>query len=226
VREITDAEIADCAVGLGLADAETLLARLGQGTVSLGHAVRRLVPEKEGLAERLKRGTLEAFRQVTKRPGQGVRIQGIDNVLLHFARCCQPVPGDRVVGLVTRGRGVSVHRVECPNTFEESAAKERQVEVEWHVAEDELFPVRLLVYGTDRPSLLADIAKAIAATRVNIRSAGMAGEDRLARGAFLVEVPNLRLLTEVMGAVRRVKGVSRVERQVQMREGKRPPGAG
>ena len=221
VREVTDAEISDCAMSLGLSDGETLLARLGSGTMSLGHAVRRMVPEKEGLAERLKRGTLEAFRQVTKRPGQGVRIQGIDNVLLHFARCCQPVPGDRVVGLVTRGRGVSVHRIECPNTFEDASAKERRVEVDWDVTDDQSFPVRLLIYGTDRPSLLADIAKAIAATRVNIRSAGMAGEDRLARGAFLVEVSNLRVLTEVMGAVRRVKGVSRVERQVQMREPKR-----
>jgi GTP pyrophosphokinase len=226
VREFTEDDLSDCAMSLGLTDAETLLARLGQGTISLGQAVRRMVPEKEGLAERLKRGTLEAFRQVTKRPGQGVRIQGIENVLLSFARCCQPVPGDRVIGIVTRGRGVSVHRVECPNTFEQNAAKERRVEVDWDVAPDQLFPVRLLVYGADRLTLLADIAKAIAATRVNIRSAGMAGEDRLARGAFLVEVPNLRLLTEVMGAVRRVKGVSRVERQVQMGEPKRSDGAG
>src|SRR5215831_18657806 len=226
VRELSEAELSDGAMSMGLGDAETLLARLGQGTMPLGQVLRRLVPEKEGLAEKLFRGPLEAFRQVTKRPGHGVRIQGIDNVLLHFARCCQPVPGDRVVGIVTRGRGVSVHRIECPNTFEDAASVERRVEVEWDVAEDQLFPVRLLVYGTDRPSLLADIAKAIAATRVNIRSAGMAGEDRLARGAFLIEVANLRLLTEVMGAVRRVKGVSRVERQVQMREPKRPPGAG
>ena len=74
---------------------------------------------------------------------------------------------------------------------------------------------RAVVYGSDRHSLLADIAKAIAALRVNIRSAGMASEDQTARGVFLVEVPNLRVLRETMQAVQRVKGVSRVERQQQ-----------
>ncbi len=221
VHELSDAELADCAMAMGLPDAETLLVRVGQGTLPLGQVTRRLVPEKEGLARRLTRG-LEALRQVTKRPGQGVRIHGIDNVMLHFARCCQPVPGDAVVGIVTRGRGVSVHRVECPNTFDDQVPAERRVEVEWNVGKEDRFPVRLLVYGTDRPSLLADIAKAIAGTHVNIRSAGMAGEDRLVRGAFLVEVPNVRVLQEVMNAVRRVKGVSRVERQVQMRDRKHP----
>jgi GTP pyrophosphokinase len=221
VHEIGDAELADCAMAMGLPDAETMLVRVGQGTLALGQVVRRLVPEKEGLAKRLTRG-LEALRQVAKRPGQGVRIHGIDNVMLHFARCCQPVPGDAVVGIVTRGRGVSVHRVECPNTFDDQAPAERRVDVEWNVGKDDRFPVRLLIYGTDRPALLADITRAIAATHVNIRSAGMAGEDRMARGAFLVEVSNVRVLQDVMNAVRRVKGVTRVERQVQMRDRHRP----
>jgi (p)ppGpp synthase/HD superfamily hydrolase len=90
--------------------------------------------------------------------------------------------------------------------------------VQWHVGKTDVFPVRLLVYGADRPSLLADIAKGIASTRANIRSAGIAAEDRMARGAFLVEVPNLRVLQEVMAAIGRVKGVSRVDRQSPVRE--------
>jgi GTP pyrophosphokinase len=220
--ELRDADLAGVAKALDVADADSLLARIGQGTVALGHVVRRLLPEKEGFAERLRRGTLDAFREVTKRPGRGVRIDGLDNVLLSFAGCCQPVPGDAVVGWITRGRGVSVHRVECPNTFDDPERRERLVEVEWNVTPKQLFPVRLLIYGADRPSLLADIAKAIAALGVNIRSAGMAGEDRRARGAFLVEVANLRSLQDVIGAVRRVKGVSRIERQAPTKDGGAP----
>jgi GTP pyrophosphokinase len=133
--------------------------------------------------------------------------------MISFARCCQPVPGDRVVGIVTIGRGVSVHRVDCPNTFAPRVAPERKVGVEWDARIGETFPVRLVVYGQDRPALLADLAKAISAVPVNIKQAGMAAEDRTARGVFVVEVPHLAKLQEVIQAIRRVRGVTRVERR-------------
>jgi GTP pyrophosphokinase len=133
--------------------------------------------------------------------------------MVSYARCCQPVPGDRVVGVVTVGRGVSVHRQDCPNTFGDRVPAERRVAVDWDVSLDEKFPVRLLVYGHDRELLLADIAKAISLASVNIRSAGVAAEDRRARGVFVIEVPHLAKLREVIQAVRRVPGVTRVERR-------------
>jgi GTP pyrophosphokinase len=151
-----------------------------------------------------------------------VRIHGIDNVMISFARCCQPVPGDRIIGVVTLGRGVSIHRHDCPNTFGDRVPAERRVEVEWDAGMNETFPVRLVVYGNDRTSLLADIAKAIATTSVNIRTAGMASEDRTARGVFVVEVANLTKLQEVMHAIRRVAGVARVERRQRLVRAPRP----
>jgi GTP pyrophosphokinase len=220
-KQAADGSLAEIAEELGIADVETLYSRLGQGTLALGHVVRKLVPEKEGLADRLRRGTLDAIRQVTGRPARGVSIQGIDNVLLRFAKCCQPVPGDPVIGVITQGRGITVHHRECPNTFDEQVAPERKTQVEWSVGRDETFPVRLLVYGSDRPSLLADIAKAISAVKVNIRSAGMAEEDRRVRGVFVVEVATLSLLQDVIRAVRRVKGVTGVERQAHSLDGRR-----
>jgi GTP pyrophosphokinase len=221
VHEKSESALSDVAVALGLADLETLYCRLGQGTLALGQVVRRLMPEKEGIAERLRRGTLDAIRHVTGRPVTGVSIQGIDNILLRFAKCCQPVPGDPVIGVITQGRGITVHHRECPNTFDDQVPSERKTEVEWSVGRDEMFPVRLLVYGSDRPSLLADIAKAIAAANVNIRSAGMAGEDLRSKGVFVVEVPNLRLLHDVIRAIRRVKGVTGVDRQTHGQNDKR-----
>jgi len=211
-HEVQDAELEEVARGLGCTELEQLYARLAEGQLSLTQIVRKLKPDKEGFAERLAKGPLEALG-LTKRPAGGIRIQGIDNVMLSFARCCQPVPGDPVLGVVTIGRGVSVHRIDCPNTFGNRIAPERKVAVEWDAAIGETFPVRLVVYGHDRPALLADIAKAIATTAVNIRSAGMASEDRTARGVFVVEVPHLAKLNDVMHAVRRVPGVARVERR-------------
>jgi len=155
------------------------------------------------------------LRNLTRQKGHGVRLHGLDNVLLHFARCCQPVPGDPVIGIVTQGRGVSVHQADCQNTFPDRVPAERRVEVEWNTRPDEVFPVRLIVYGSDRPGILADITKVIGALKVNIRSAGMASEDKTARGVFLVEVPNVRKLEETLAAIQRVKGVARVERQQQ-----------
>ena len=112
------------------------------------------------------------------KPAGGIRIHGIENVMLHFARCCQPVPGDRVIGVVTQGRGVSVHRLDCPNTFDDRVPAERKVPVEWDAGRGETFPVRLVVYGQDRTSLLADI-RCDRPTQVNIRTRdGERGPDR------------------------------------------------
>jgi GTP pyrophosphokinase len=206
------ATLEDVARALGCDGLEQMHARLAEGQVSLTQVMHKLSPPKEGFAERFAKGPLEALG-LARRPTGGVRIHGIDNVMLSFARCCQPVPGDPVIGIVTIGRGVSVHRQDCPNTFGHRVAAERKVAVEWDAGIDETFPVRLVVFGHDRPGLLADLAKTIATTAVNLRYAGMASEDRTARGAFVVEVPHLAKLNEVMHAIRKVPGVTRVDRR-------------
>jgi len=209
----------------GCEDLEQLYARLAEGQVSLTQLVRRLAPPKETLAERLTKGPLGALG-IGRKPTAGIRIQGIDNVMVSFARCCQPVPGDRVLGVVTVGRGVSVHRVDCPNTFANRVPEERKVPIEWDAGRGETFPVRLVVYGQDRTSLLADIAKAISTAQVNVRTAGMASEDKTARGMFVIEVANLAKLNEVIDAIRKVRGVTRVERrQRNLRRGESSSGA-
>ena len=207
-----DPAIEEVARSLGADGLDSFYARLGEGQISLTQVLRKLAPPKEGFAERLVQGPLEALG-FGKKPSGGVSIGGIDNVMLSFARCCQPVPGDPVIGIVTIGRGVSVHRQDCPNTFANRLPPERRVEVQWDAGLSEQFPVRLVVYGQDRTSLLADIAKAISAAGVNIRQAGIASEDRTSRGVFVVEVPHLAKLQDVMTAIRKVPGVTRVERR-------------
>ncbi|HEY3216252.1 MAG TPA: bifunctional (p)ppGpp synthetase/guanosine-3',5'-bis(diphosphate) 3'-pyrophosphohydrolase [Candidatus Eisenbacteria bacterium] len=221
-RRVADPELAELALDLGCADRDQLHARLGEGQLSLTQIVRKLSPEKESLAEKLTKRPLEAIG-FGRRPTGGVRIQGLDNVMMHFARCCQPVPGDRVTGVVTQGRGVSIHRQDCPNTFDQRVPPERKVAVEWDARRGETFPVRLVVYGQDRTSLLADIAKAIAASQVNVRTAGMASEDKTAKGMFVVEVAHLAKLQEIMTAIRKVKGVTRVERRQRLLRPARAP---
>ncbi len=207
--------LAEIAKELECPDVDTLYARIAEGQLSLVLVTRKIQPEKENFAEKLAKGPLEALG-IGRKPTGGVRIEGIDNLMVNFARCCQPVPGDPVVGIVTIGRGVSLHRQDCPNTFGNRVAPERRVAVDWNARPGDLYPVRLVVSGTDRPSLLADIAKTIASVGVNIRTAGMQAEHRVVRGVFVVEVPHLAKLQEVMSAIRHLSGVTRVERRQRL----------
>jgi len=209
--EITPLE--DLAKALGYGDADQLHGAIGRGSVSVAHVIQRWFPQGVGPVQRIKEASLDTLRAITRRPGRGVQIQGVDNLMINYAKCCQPVPGDSVVGIVTRGRGVTVHRTDCPNTFEDRVVAERRLLVDWDAAEGDSFVVKLSIYGVDRKSLLADIAKAISATNTNIRTAGIKSRDRNAQGAFVVEVRDLNHLRDVMRAVERVKGVESVERE-------------
>ena len=197
----------------GHPDVNGLYAALGQGNLSVQQAIAKWIPDEGGPVQKLKEASLETIRAITGRPSQGVRIQGVDNLMVTYAKCCQPVPGDAVVGIVTRGRGVTVHRTDCPNTFEDRVPAERRLLVDWSAKPEDSFSVKLSIYGHDRKSLLADIAKAISTTNTNIRTAGIKASDRNARGAFVVEVRDLAHLREVMRAIENVDGVDAVERE-------------
>jgi guanosine-3',5'-bis(diphosphate) 3'-pyrophosphohydrolase len=146
------------------------------------------------------------------RLGRGIKIQGVDGLLVRYAQCCQPVPGDSVVGYVTQGRGISIHRADCPNLLTLSAG-DRRVEIDWQEQEGESFAVRLVVNAEDRRGLYADILQAISATGTNIRGADLHTKDGSAFGTVFVEVDNLTHLAKVLKAIRRVKGVSGVDRR-------------
>jgi GTP diphosphokinase / guanosine-3',5'-bis(diphosphate) 3'-diphosphatase len=132
---------------------------------------------------------------------------------VRYSQCCQPVPGDPVVGYVTRGRGVSIHRDDCPNLLLLSHEPERRLDIDWQEMEGETFVVRLGIEGSDRRGLYADVAAAVTATGTNIRSMELRSGDGGVSGSVLVEVENLAHLQKILKAIRRVKGVSDVTRR-------------
>ena len=147
------------------------------------------------------------------RLGRGLKIHGVDGLMVRYAQCCQPVPGDPVVGYVTKGRGISIHRKDCPNLLTMSDDPERRVEIDWQTVEGEVFMVCLGVVGEDRRGLYADLMEVISDTGTNIRSAELWSRDGGMFGSVFVEVENHNHLAKVMRAMRRVKGVSAVERR-------------
>jgi len=144
---------------------------------------------------------------------RGVRIQGVDGLLVRYAQCCQPVPGDPVVGYVTQGRGISIHRANCPNLLLMSNEVARRVEIDWKEMQGEVFLVGLGVSGEDRRGLYADLMEAVSKTGTNIRSADLTSRDGGMFGTVVVEVENHTQLEKVLRAMRRVKGVTEVERR-------------
>jgi GTP pyrophosphokinase len=205
-------ELSDVAQGLGYETVDGLLAALGNGEVSLKHVVAKAFPDEAQAEERPRRPfSLEGLRDLAL-PARGVSIQGLDNLMISFAKCCMPVPGDRITGIITRGRGVTVHRLNCPNAFDGKVEPERRIRVDWNTDREQAFLVKLLVTGVERRGLLADVAKAVSASDTNIRKSDMGSEGGAARGTFFVEVRNLRHLERVIRAVREVKGVTDVER--------------
>jgi GTP pyrophosphokinase len=147
-----------------------------------------------------------------------VRIRGVDDLLVRFAKCCNPLPGDQIVGFITRGRGLTVHARDCLTVVKSVLDRERLVNVEWDVdepAQDSAKrPVRIAVYiGRDRPGLLSEITGAISSRNGNITKAEVeVTDDRRGINNFVVEVADLRQLQEIMSTIRDVPDVINVER--------------
>jgi len=189
-----------------------LHAAVGRGDLGLTKVIRTVFPEEEGPARDTTGGTFSKLVSRV-RSQKGIRIQGMDNLMVRYSQCCQPVPGDDVIGYITRGRGVSIHRSDCPNVLNLSDRPERRVDIEWDTDGSQRFVVRLVLEGTDRHRLFADIARSISDTGTNIQSADIRAIEGGMRGQFVVEVENLSHLKKVVKHVRRVKGVLSVERR-------------
>jgi GTP pyrophosphokinase len=199
---------------LGLTDSTHLLASVGQGDVNVSLAIKHLYPEAEE-GEPAKPNVFERFVDRV-RGSKGVRIQGVDGLMVRYAQCCQPVPGDPVVGYVTRGRGVSIHRSDCPNLLLLAHEPERRLEIDWQEAQGERFVVRLALEGNDRRGLYADVAAAVSSTGTDIKSMDLRSTDGRTIGSMLVEVENLNHLEKIIRATRRVKGITDVARRERL----------
>jgi GTP pyrophosphokinase len=132
--------------------------------------------------------------------------------MFRFARCCQPLPGEEIVGYITKGRGISIHRSDCPNALQILGENERRVNVQWDAQTDQSFLVSLEVMIEDRKGLLHDLTEAIADADTNIRGAEIKPSQPPTHGNVLIEVKNLKHLNRTIKKIKKVKGVIAVER--------------
>ena len=196
---------------MGYATADDLLASMGYGKASVHQVLGKLAPAVVREHEQAP----ESKPQKTARKSEGaVRIRGVDDVLVRFGKCCSPVPGDGIVGFITRGRGLTVHARDCLTVVKNVLDKERLLAVEWEGGEPAKRPVKIAVYiGKDRPGLLAEITAAISSRHGNITKAEITvTDDRKGINHFVIEVEDLQQLQGIMQAIRDVKDVMNVER--------------
>jgi len=181
---------------------DDLFAAIGFGKITVSQVVDKIAPQetpvKKSKSKRIKLDNL-------------IKINGMENLLVYFAKCCNPLPGDEVVGFITRGHGISIHTSDCPNVL--SIPPERYVEVEWKGENGFLFPVKIKVQAEDRKGLLAALSNSISQMGINILKAYVnttkTGE---ALNFFEVEISNTKQLEKLLSHLRKVKGVKRVER--------------
>ena len=206
-------KIASVLEALGFDDEETLFAAVGYGQVTLGQVLAHLVPqpaEIPGLTP--DEIELEKIRhEPPEGDSSGVKVGGIGNVLIRFGRCCNPLPGERILGVITRGKGVTVHTIACQRLHESDP--QRHTAVSWDAATDYTRPVKIEVLSEDRPGLLASMSKAISTTGLNIASANVRTlTDERALNMFEILVSSSDDLQRVMRNLERVRGVVKVSR--------------
>ncbi|MFQ5788160.1 MAG: RelA/SpoT family protein [Thermodesulfobacteriota bacterium] len=195
-------------------DVEEFFLAVGFGKVSVADLLKRIVPKSELEQPPEKESRIDKIiKTITRSTDGGVLVKGYDDVMIKFAQCCSPLPGEDILGYITRGRGITIHKNDCSQLLDVDPL--RRINVEWDKSYKGLRPAKILVTCTDRPGILTNITSSISTSEINISKAEMhsTGVDS-AIGTFDIVVSDLEQLENVMKSIKKVKGVLSVERVV------------
>jgi guanosine-3',5'-bis(diphosphate) 3'-pyrophosphohydrolase len=212
VQKISQSKVLlDVAAAMHYADLDALYAAIGEGHLSAKAVVQRVQRELRGGEEQMPVTALRPRRpsRLRERRTVGVHVEGLDDLMVRLSRCCTPVPGDEIIGFVTRGRGVSVHRADCANASQLATSQsDRLIEVEWDHDQPATFVVSVEIEALDRSRLLRDVAQVLSEHHVNILSCStQTSADRVAKLRFDFELADPGHLESMIGAIKRVDSV-------------------
>lgn len=201
---------------------ESLYATIGYGGITLNNVMSRLVElyKKEqklnttkDLSELL--AELKPRRSKAKN-SHGILVKGEEGIMVKLARCCNPIPGDPVIGYITRGSGISVHRRDCPNVLSNNPEEQsRLIEVSWDIATDAVYKVNIVISADNRPGMMSDIMQVTSEAKLNINALNCRTDrNKVASITMGLDISNLEQLDNIMNKIKRMKGVYSVERQV------------
>lgn len=207
-------EMSEVVAHFGFKSSDDLIASVGYGKITPIQILRRFQSKEDQKGEHEERTSIitKIVGRVRKRRNkEGVMVKGVDDILVRFGRCCQPVPGDPITGYITRGHGVTIHRASCVNALKMNP--ERQIEVEWDVEIADTYPVKMLLKANDRMGLLADVASKIAQSGANIISVHTElSENKTVDINLTLSVTSIDQLTNLTGTLRKIKQIFEVKR--------------
>jgi GTP pyrophosphokinase len=220
LKKISEEELLRVASEYGRAKLEDLYADLGYGKYSARQVLAKLTgqsieekPQGDGQEpEKL----VSSVKRMLGIRDPSILVLGHDNLMVYRAKCCNPIPGDPIIGYVTRGRGVAVHNTSCPNVQKLLYQSERRINVQWSDAGQGTYPVTLVVHGKDRPGLLADITGVISLVGANIQVLDSRPENLQARVEATVDITDRTQLERILKNMKRISGVFDVERVYQV----------
>ncbi|MCC6954921.1 MAG: bifunctional (p)ppGpp synthetase/guanosine-3',5'-bis(diphosphate) 3'-pyrophosphohydrolase [Deltaproteobacteria bacterium] len=217
-RLLKEGELERLGLEMGIKDLDQLLAEIGYGKISTTQIVARLLPDDQKFQTNAVVEQPSELRKIFQRAAKatqeraGIRVSGMDGMVFHFARCCEPLPGDELVGYITRGRGVTIHNRSCTQTL--SFDPQRIVDVSWGDKKTTHRRIRIRVSALDRVGILAAMTQAIAAAGANIASANVSSTlDGKAMNIFELAVDSAEQLEHVIRGLEKLDGVVRVERE-------------
>ena len=196
----------------GYGNSEALLRALGAGNITVREMLNKLRSNDIELKDRSEDKKSERFFNFARSKTKGIILDGIDNLLVNFGKCCNPIPGDDLIGFVTRGRGVTIHQSTCKSLPLLNNESDRLVPVEWNTSSSDQFNVRLRAVGQDYKGWLKDISECISKQNVNIASVDIKVNEAIAEANFIVQVNNNRQLNRLMRKMTNIKNIDYVER--------------
>ncbi|HSU79749.1 MAG TPA: ACT domain-containing protein, partial [Candidatus Angelobacter sp.] len=217
---LTEANIANVASKYNFSTEDEIYAAVGYNGITPKQVVTRLTEKARKLQNESTEAILKQFPDVasfsTKRKtDSGVRVKGVDNLMIRLSKCCNPVPGDEIVGYITKGRGVSIHRANCPNINQDEA--ERLLEVEWEGQEEskKQYNVDIEITGYDRNGLLNEVLQAVSETKTQINAVtGKADKNKVAIIHMTIAIPNVTNLVKVVERIKRLPDIYSVRRML------------
>jgi guanosine-3',5'-bis(diphosphate) 3'-pyrophosphohydrolase len=196
----------------GMQKPEELFASIGYGKLAAKAVLAKLVPQDQ-LKETPETGIASVVRRVLGTGDEKIKVRGIDDLMVFRARCCNPIRGEKIVGYITRGKGVSVHSASCSNVVNLLYDPDRRIDVEWDKGSDGTpYTVRLSIQVEDRKGILAAVSSKIAGINTNIRNVEATVDDQMGRIDMTVEISDVKHLQKVIKSLRSIDGVVDVER--------------
>jgi len=196
----------------GYNNSDSFLEAIGSGIISIRDILNKISPEDKNKVEEESQNEDSKFLDFARSRSKGIKIQGITNLMVSFGKCCNPIPGDGMIGFITRGRGVTVHRSSCKSLPLLNEESDRLIPVEWDVGRTDVFNVRLRVESIDRKGMLREITEVISGSNINIASVDMKVKDALSTAFFIIQINNIKQLDRIIKKVIKIPGVENVER--------------